>query len=162
MRTLVIATAAVLASASSALAAPAAVTVTLSPEMQAQAVATLGEREVDDLAFGLLATVQRRLARTSAFDGERIELVLIDARPNRPTFKQLGDRPGLSYWSFGVGGAAIEGRAIAADGTVRPLNFQFYETDIRSARLGGTWADAQWAFNRFAYQLARGELVASR
>jgi hypothetical protein len=161
MRTLVVA-ALLAASATTAFAAPAAVTVTLSPEMQAKAVATLGEREVDDLAFGLLRIVERRLARTSIYDGQRIELVLRDVQPNRPTFKQLGDRPGLSYLSFGVGGAAIEGRAVAPDGAVRPLGFSYYETDVRYAPLGGTWADALWTFQRFASRLARGDLVASR
>jgi hypothetical protein len=162
MRTLVIAAAALLASATAALAAPASVTVTIGPDLQAKAVKTLGVRDVNDLATRLQTTVARRLAKTGAYDGARIELVLADVQPNRPTFKELGDRPGLSYESFGIGGAKIEGRAIAADGAVTPISYRYYESDIRYSRHGGTWADAEGTFDRFAYSLGRGERLASR
>ena len=104
MRTIAIATlaasGALLASAP-ALAAPAQVNVTVGPELQEKADKSLGQREVRDLARDLQASIEKRLAKSGAFDGQRIELVLADARPNRPTFKQMGDRPGLSYQSFG-------------------------------------------------------------
>ena len=75
--------------------------------------------------------------------------------------KQLGDKPGLSFESFGVGGAKIEGRAVAADGAVTPLKYSFYETDIRQAPYRSTWSDAQWTFDRFASRLGRGQALAS-
>ncbi len=148
--------------ATAALAAPASVSVTIGPELQAKAADTLGQRDVNDLAKDLRTQVERELAKTGAYDGARVQLVLTDVQPNRPTFKQLSDRPGLSYESFGVGGARIEGSAIAPDGHVTPISYRFYETDIRWARRGGTWADADWAIDRFAHQLARGQAVASR
>ncbi|HEX4712634.1 hypothetical protein [Phenylobacterium sp.] len=162
MRTLAIATAALASSATAAFAAPASVSVTIGPELQEKAARTLGVREVNDLANDLRTTVEKQLARTAAYDGARIELELTDAQPNRPTFKQLGDTPGLSYESFGLGGARIEGSAIAPDGHVTPLSYKYYESDIRWARRGGTWADAQWTFDRFAHKLGRGDAVASR
>lgn len=148
--------------ASSAFAAPASVQVTVGPELQAKALKKYGVKEVDRLADMLRQDVERSLARTGAYDGARIELVLVDAIPNRPTFKQLVDTPGLSFSSFGIGGATIEGRAIAADGVATPLTYRWYESDIRHARANWTWSDADWAFNRFAYRLGRGEVVASR
>jgi hypothetical protein len=162
MRILAIAATALLASATAALATPASVSVTIGPELQSKAEKTLGVREVNDLAARLQTAVQRRLAKTGAYEGARIELVLADAQPNRPTFKQLGDKPGLSYESFGIGGARIEGRAIAANGAVTPISYKYYESDIRWARHGGTWADADATFDRFAYDLGRGRVVASR
>jgi hypothetical protein len=162
MRILAIAAAALLASATAALAAPASVSVTVGPKLQAKAVKTLGVREVNDLAARLQTAVARRLAKTGAYDGARIELVLADAQPNHPTFKQLGDTPGLSYQSFGIGGAEIQGRAVAADGTVTPIGYKYYESDIRWARRGGTWADADQAIDGIAYQLGRGQALASR
>jgi hypothetical protein len=162
MRTLVIATAALLASATAALATPASISVTIGPDLQAKATKTLGVREVAELADQLKATVARRLAKTGAYDGARIELVLADAQPNRPTFKQMGDRPGLSYESFGLGGAAIKGQAIAADGTVTPISYHYYEYDLRQSHHGATWSDAEGAFQRFAYDLSRGQKLASR
>ena len=97
-----------------------------------------------------------------AFDGAQIVLELADAQPNRPTFKQMADRPGLSFESFGIGGARIEGHAIAPNGVMTPLSYSYYEPDIRYARLAGTWSDAEWAIERFAYDLGRGRVVARR
>jgi len=127
MRTAAIAAAALLASASVAFAQPASITVTVGPELQAKAERSLGVRDVDDLARDLRKAVEVRLARTHAYDGARVELVLADAKPNRPTFQQLGDTPGLSYRSFGLGGATIEGRMIAPDGTVTPISYRNYD-----------------------------------
>jgi hypothetical protein len=163
MRRLAIATVALLASAATtAWAAPASVSVSVGPKLQAQAVKTLGVREVDELAQQLRTTVEKQVAKNPAYDGARIELVLADAKPNHPTFKQLGDQPGLSYESFGVGGAKIEGVMIAANGAVTPINYKYYESDIRWALRGCTWADAQNTFQRFASDLRRGERVATR
>lgn len=166
MRPIVLAAALALAGGSSALAAPgptpAQVQVAIGPELQAKAEKTYGVRDVRDLADELKQQVERRLARTGAYAGARIELTLADATPNRPTFKQLGDKPGLSFESFGVGGARIEGRVVAPDGKVTPLSYRYYETDIRYARHQSTWADAQWTIQRFAYRLGDGATLASR
>ena len=117
---------------------------------------------MDRLATELRENVARDVARTGAYDGSRIELVLVDAQPNRPTFKQMSDKPGLSFESFGIGGARIEGKAIAPGGAVTPVKYSYYETDIRQSRGHSTWSDAQWTINRFAYRLANGKSVASR
>ncbi len=151
-----------LASATSAFAAPASVSVVIGPQLELEAQRSLGVREVDDLAKSLQNDVERRLAKTGAYDGGRIELVLVDAQPNHPTFKQLSDTPGLSLRSFGIGGARIEGRAIAADGTVTPLAYDYYAPDIHLARGQATWSDAEWTFAAFADKLGRGKAVASR
>jgi hypothetical protein len=143
-------------------AAPANVQVQIGPKLQKAAVDTLGVREVDRLAADLKRHVEREVSRTGVLDGARIELTLVDAKPNRPTFKQLGDRPGLSYESFGVGGARIEGRAVAVDGAVTPISYEWYESDIRWASYRTTWADADSAFGQFARRLARGEAYARR
>src|SRR5258708_39699842 len=111
MRTLVFAAAALAASATAALAAPASVSVSVGPELQAKAAATLGQRDVNDLAKDLRTRVEKELAKTGAYDAQRIELELTDVQPNRPTFKQLADKPGLSYDSFGIAGPQIDARA---------------------------------------------------
>jgi hypothetical protein len=162
MRIIAVAAAASLLAGTAALAAPASVDVAIGPELQAKAEKTYGVRDVDRLAADLRRSVARELSRTGAFDGTRLELVLVDAVPNRPTFKQMSDRPDLSFESFGVGGARIEGRAVAPDGAVTPLSYRYYEPDIRYAWANATWSDAQWTFDRFAHRLGRGEAVASR
>lgn len=163
MRLMMFSAAALLASATAALAAPASVTVAVAPDLQKTFEKTYGVREAERLTADLQATVEKTLARTGAHEGARIELTLTDAKPNRPTFKQLSDKPGLSLQSFGVGGAAIRGKIVAADGTEKPLSYRWYETDIREASYNWIWSDAEWTFDRFARKLARdGAVVAQR
>lgn len=166
MRVLMFAAFAALGLVGSALAAPAPdasnVDVTLSPELRKKAAETYGTRDVERLAAELKKDVARELDRTGVLAGGRVELTLVDVKPNRPTFKQLGDKPGLSFQSFGIGGAEIEGRAISLDGDVTPIRYRWYETDIRNSSYQHTWGDAEHAFDRFANRLGRGALYAQR
>ncbi len=162
MRTLSLTVVAMLASASTAFAAPAAVTVTVGPKLQKTFETTYGVREAETLTRELRVAVESSLATRPAYDGARVDLVLTDAKPNRPTFKQLGDKPGLSFESFGVGGAAIEGQVTAVDGSVKPVAYSWFESDIRQSYRTWTWHDATWTFDRFARKLARGEELARR
>ena len=158
MRTFAIAAAATaLLAAAPAFATPASVSVTIGPQLQKEAIESLGVREVDDLAKDLQKTVATRLAKSGAYDGARIDLVLVEAKPNHPTFKQLGDTPGLSLRSVSLGGARIEGHAVAPDGTVTPLGYSYMESDIRWVRGFSTWSDAELTFDRFAGELSRGK-----
>jgi hypothetical protein len=162
MRIIAVSAVAFLACAGAVSAAPASITVVVGPELQAKAKHDLGVRDIEQLAADLKAQVTRQTAKPGAFDGANILLELADARPNRPTFKQLTDNPGLSYSSFGTGGVRIEGHAVLPGGRVVPLSYDYFETDIRYARLSGTWADADWAIDRFARRVGRGERVAER
>lgn len=162
MRLLALSAVALLASATTALAAPAVVSVAIAPDLQKKFDKSFGAREADLLTADLRASVDKALADRAAYDGARVELVLTDAKPNRPTFKQLGDKPGLSFESFGVGGAAIEGQVTTADGTVKPVAYSWFENDIRQSYGTWTWRDATWTFDRFARKLARGDELARR
>lgn len=162
MRLIALSAAALLLSASAALAAPASVTVTVGPELQKKFDKTYGAREIPTLTGDLQSSVEKALAKSGAHDGARIELILTDVKPNRPTFKQMGDTPGLSMESFGIGGASIKGRIVAADGTESPIDYSWYETDIRQTFANWVWHDAEWTFDRFARRLARGQEVARR
>jgi len=163
MRLVMFSALALLASASASLAEPASVTVGLSPELWKTFEKTYGTREAERLTADLQATVEKTLVRAGSHEGARIDLTLTDAKPNRPTFKQLSDKPGLSMQSFGVGGAAISGRIITADGVEKALSYRWYETDIRQASYNWIWSDAEWTFARFARKLAKdGTVVAQR
>lgn len=162
MQRLFLVTAAFAALSTAAVAAPASVTVTVGPELQKKATKDYGVRDIERLTTELRKEVSGELAKRGRYDDARVELTLVDVKPNRPTFKQLGDKPGLSMMSFGIGGASIEGRVVAADGVVTPISYSWYETDIRQAKGVTTWHDAEWTFDRFADRLARGERLASR
>jgi hypothetical protein len=161
MRTIALAAAALLAGATAAFAAPATVTVSVGPELQDK-TDDYGAREIAYLTERLRTSVEKSLARTGGLQDARVELVLLDARPNRPTFEQLRDTPGLSMESFGIGGAEIGGRIVAADGSERPVAYRWYESDIRQAVGLATWSDAIWAFNRAASRIAKGDQLARR
>lgn len=166
MRTLVVSAFAALTMASAAHAAPPAtapsIEITLSPELRQKAEKEYGLRDIDRLVADLRKQTEREIERTGVLAGGKLELTLVDATPNRPTFKQLGDTPGLSMSSFGVGGAEIEGQAISVDGDVMPISYRWYETDIRQSSRTTTWSDAQYAISRFAVQLSRGNAYARR
>ena len=138
-----------------AIAAEPEVTVTYGPGM-AKKIEEYGARDVDRLAEDLRVSVLKEAANSPALDGARIALVLEDVLPNRPTMQQMSDKPGLSYESFGIGGASISGTVTTADGASRPVRYRWYESDIRWAWPAGTWRDAEQTFDRFARSLARG------
>ena len=152
--------AAVLAfSAAPAFAEPALISVSLGAELQDK-VDELGPREVQEQADRLAELVGRALAREGDLDGARIELVLTDLRPNRPTFQQMADRPGLDgHRSQSIGGAAIEGQITTADGRVVPVRYDWFSSNLRDVRGINTWADADRAYRRLAVNLADGRYV---
>ncbi len=139
------------------------VTVDIGPALQAKAD-KYGQKEIDKLAKELRQDVERSLSRTGSAGarGAILHLVLADAVPNRPTFKQLGDHVGLSYESFGVGCATIEGAVSYPDGHSQPVHYQWYETDIRLSANTWTGTDATWTFQQFADRLATGKAYAER
>ena len=156
MRALLVAAASGLAlfAAGAASAQSSNVNVAIGPELQSKAE-KIGMREIDELREDLARTVGRALARTG---DQRADLVLEMATPNRPTFEQLGRRPGLSMWSIGVGGASVTGTVTRADGSVQPVSYRWYEQDIRNARGSTTWSDANRAFDMLSYRIARGNI----
>jgi hypothetical protein len=162
MRIALVTAMAALGAATAVHAAPASVNVTIGPELMAKAEKTYGVRDVDDLATELRKSVEQHLAKTAAYDGARIELVLADAEPNRPTFKQLGDTPGLSMRSISIGGATIDGMVITPDGRETPVHYHYYSPTLRDVVARVTWGDAEWTFDRFADRLAHGQRLASR
>lgn len=145
------------------LAAPAAaqptVNVTIGGDLVDQ-VETLGQRDVDLQLDRLRSVVVRELDRRGALDGAQINLVITDLKPNRPTFQQASDRPGLSIIdSVSIGGATIEGEVVMADGQRLPVRFSRYSPTLADVQGHGTWQDAEQAYRRLAANLASGRLV---
>jgi hypothetical protein len=86
--------------------------------------------------------------------------MLTDLRPNRPTFQQLADRPGLDgHLSRSTGGATIEGRITTADGRTLPVHYDWYSSSLADVRGMNTWSDADRAYRRLAVNIADGLYV---
>lgn len=142
-----------------AMADPASINVTIGPDLQQKAEA-LGERHVREQADRLAEVVRRTLVREGRLDGARIDLVLTDLKPNRPTFEQMAQRPGLDgHRSISIGGAAIEGSVTTADGEVLPVRYDWYSHTLAEVRGNTTWQDADRAYQRLASNLVRGRYV---
>ncbi|MFK0299933.1 hypothetical protein ACIQTU_12030 [Brevundimonas sp. NPDC090276] len=138
---------------------PSAVVVSISPDF-AKTAKELGEREVQQQADDLGRTVERVLTQRNALDGARVELVITDLKPNRPTIQQTVDKPGLDMMrSLSIGGAAIEGTVTTASGEVHPVKYDYYSTNLADVRGYSTWQDASTAFDRLARNLAEGRYI---
>jgi len=119
-----------------------------------------GERELQLLTERLQSKIERKFAKKGIAVADNASTVLrvtiANAKPNRPTYKQLSKDVRLSFQSFGTGGAEIESELIAAGGrSLGAINYKWYETDIRDSKYGGTWTDAHRAFSRYASRAAK-------
>jgi hypothetical protein len=139
--------------------AVADVRVTVGGEL-ARKTGEYGARDVDGLRDDLRDAVERALRRRGRLghEGVRLELVIVDAAPNRPTMEQLARTPGLSMRSLAIGGATIEGVETGADGRTRPIRYRWWSDSLRDSAGSSTWTDAERAFDRFAADYADGKL----
>lgn len=140
----------------SAHAAPVVVTdVALSPKAQTQFDKVYGAREVAPLTDYAKRHIERELTKAGANVGAaglRVETTLTSATANKPTFKQLSDRPGLDYIrSVSVGGSRLTARFIDQTGAVvGEVEGGYYENDIRFVYAAAPWADAERGIRIFA------------
>lgn len=145
--------------AAAAHAQPAAVTVTLAPEFESSAE-ELGRAEVQAQMDRLVEIVTRELADDPDLANARIELVLTDLRPNRPTAEQLRDRPGLDpVRSISIGGAVVDGRIVTADGRELPVHYERFSHTLAEVQGVGVWYDADRAWRGLAANLEAGRYV---
>jgi len=135
------------------------VVVALGPDV-VKDIDKLGQREVLEQVNQLGAAVRRELARSGALEGAEVYLTITDLKPNRPTFQQTIDRPGLSVFdSVSIGGATIEGEVITADGERLPIRYSRYSNSIRDVIGYAVWQDAGTAYRRLASNISTGRLT---
>ena len=107
----------------------------------------------------LAKQIKQDLMREFEKAGVEVENVMVTierAVPTKPTFKQLGDQPGLDYGgSVSIGGMKLTATAFDANGAeMGSLTYDWFETDIRQAG-PTTWYDANRASDRFARKFAK-------
>lgn len=148
--------------AASAAAEPVALTpIAFSPALQADIQEDLGARDGDYLrrmtADALTRALRNVGADVTSSAPMRVEVTIVDAEPNRPTFKQLGQRIGLDYSSISIGGAELNAVVRGADGQVlAQVNHRRFSNSLRDVALGAsTWSDARRAISQFAVKVAR-------
>lgn len=131
------------------------ITVTFSEDFATELQDEYGERE------GKILTkrIEKDLLRAFEKEGvspERVDVTIVDAKPNRPTFEQMSANLGLDgFRSISLGGMKLEGTAFGADDAVLATqSYKFFESDIRLAIGSGVWTDARRASKGFAKRLA--------
>ena len=130
---------------------PAEVTVTLGAALDAKA-SVYGPRELPELERDLQHAVAARAARGGF---TRLELVLEDAIPNRPTAAMLGRAVRFDPTSLSRGGARVSGTAYGPGGP-RPIRFSWWSRDLRDSAGAAIWTDAERAFQALGSELGRG------
>ncbi|WP_109259671.1 hypothetical protein [Hyphobacterium indicum] len=118
-----------------------------------------GAREFDRLIRTLSSDLQRELREAALLaDGEgsaTLHVVIEDATPNRPTMAQQGGTSGLSFQSYGRGGAHVMAELRAADGSlVATYEYSWTTPSIQDAQFANVWTDTNRTFDRFSSRLA--------
>ena len=111
------------------------------------------QQQADYLKTNVERLLQRRKERPSL-----VHLIIADIEPNRPTSAQLGASTQLQENSFGVGGAAITGEVVLADGRRLPVRYRFFQDQLRDEANFTTWGDADEAFDNLASLIAAGRV----
>lgn len=138
------------------LAGATTVNVSFSDDFTEKLAEDYGDREGEKLIEEITEDLTKQFAKNGV-EVARVDVVILDAKPNRPTMKQLGDRPGLDgFRSISVGGMSLEGTAYSAQGAqLGTKSYRWFETDIRDAVGAGMWSDARRASDRFARKFAK-------
>ena len=134
----------------------AQITVEYSEGFSEELAEEYGQKEGVYLSERLIQNVQTRLEPEDLAKIDSIKILILDAKPNRPTFQQLSHTSGLSYQSFSLGGMALEVEVILI-GQDAPVNLEYhwYGNDIRWAQSASTWSDARKAARRFVKKLQK-------
>lgn len=159
LATLLIAAGAAVVAQARPLPAVSQINITIGPKLQSKAD-DYGPREFEYLKGALRNEIERELGKAGlvAPDGATLDLIIEDATPNRPTFAQMVDRPGLSFQSISIGGAEVSGVMTGPDGGQTPLHYRWFESDLGNTLAASTWTDAERAFDRFARGLVKGDV----
>lgn len=136
-------------------AAATEVAVTYSDDFAEELADNYGEREGETLTEDIIDDLDHAFSRAGVAPA-RVDVVIVNAKPNRPTLEQLSDRPGLdAFRSISLGGMELTGTAYDADGNVLATQeYEWFENNIRDAVGSATWTDANRASRRFAKKLA--------
>jgi len=86
-----------------------------------------------------------------------LRVTIVEVKNNRPTFNQLSQDIGLSFKSFGIGGADVSAEFISAGGTVIGSAEYDYYSNLNDGFNQGraVWADTTRAFSRFSKKLSK-------
>ena len=137
-------------------AAATEIAVTYSEDFAEELADNYGEREGEKLTEDILKDLEHAFEKAGV-DPAKVDVEIVDAKPNRPTFEQISNEPGLdAFRSISIGGMELVGTAYDADGNVLATQeYEWFENNIRDVVGSSTWTDANRASRRFASRLAK-------
>lgn len=129
--------------------------VNMSEDFQTKLDEDYGVKEGEILADEVKADLTRELEKAGV-DVATIDVTIIDAKPSKPTMKQLGDKIGLDYGaSVSLGGMKLSAVAYGDDDQeAATFDYSWYENDITQTG-ANTWYDARKASDRFARRFVK-------
>ncbi|MEO0608026.1 MAG: hypothetical protein AAFY82_07325 [Pseudomonadota bacterium] len=136
-------------------AAATEVAVSYSDDFAEELTENYGEREGERLRQDITKDLDQAFEKAGV-TAARVEIVIVDAKPNRPTFEQLSGKPGLDpIRSISIGGMELSGTAFDAEGNVLAAqDYEWFQNNIRDVVGFSTWGDANRASRRFARKMA--------
>lgn len=129
--------------------------VSFSPEFQTALEEELGVREGEVLRTAVTDAIARELSRRGVSSNVSIDVTIVDAEPNRPTFQQLLDQPSLDFSSVSIGGAELRAVVRGANGATTEVSHRRYNHSLGDlAGAATTWTEARRAIRQFAVKVA--------
>lgn len=119
-----------------------------------------GQKDLDRLQNALTDKLTHALTKNGVQVSDaasyRLEVTIQDARPNRPTFRQLSKSPNLSFKSRALGGAKLDAQLVDASGNILGrAQYGWYENNLGDSFGFGTWDDAERAIRQFSQRLGK-------
>ncbi len=141
----------ILFSASASFAQGEQINIVFEKSLEKQFAEDYGDKEKTVIADMVKGEIAKK------FNGKdyRYEISINAITPNRPTMQQMDNKPGLSYQSFGVGGANLSGKVFDQAGNlIAETKYDYYNNDIWHSQGNWTWHDAEWAVETFVKKLS--------
>lgn len=137
------------------IAAATEVNVSFSEDFTEDLADDYGIREGEKLTKDVIEDLETAFKKSGVAPA-RVDVIIEDAKPNRPTIEQVRQKPGLDMFrSKSLGGMDLTGVAYDADGNViGEVSYDWYEFDLRNVVGSATWTDANRASQRFAKKMA--------
>jgi hypothetical protein len=157
----------ILGAAALAFAAPAwaqSTPVSFSPEFQTALEEEYGVREGEILRSAVEQAIQAELTRRGLSNsGLSVDVIIVDAEPNRPTMQQLFDEPALDGTSISIGGAELRAVIHTASGATSVVTHRRYNHSLADiVGPASTWTEARRAIRQFAVKVADAYIATPR
>lgn len=136
-------------------ASAAEVTVSYSDDFAEELADNYGEREGEILGREITKDLGQAFEK-AGIDPAKVEVTILDAKPNRPTMEQMRQEPGLDgFRSISLGGMKLQASAYDADGQLLASHeYGWFENNLRDVVGSAVWSDARRASDRFSRRFA--------